>query len=101
MRRLGPLIYCFLLLGCVAVGKSMALLPLVRKIQHISLCTEKISTFHGILRNFIKRKHPRKGEKKGPKSRQANSPKELMGKNKRPKLMVHLKTSEPTLPLKA
>jgi hypothetical protein len=64
MRRLGPLIYCFLLLGCIAVGKSMALLPLVRKIWHTSSCPEKISTFHETLPNFIIRKHPRKGEKK-------------------------------------
>jgi hypothetical protein len=68
MRRLGPLIYCFLLLGCIAVGKygspAFGFTLKVRKSWHTCLCPEKISTFHETLPNFMKRKHLRKGEKK-------------------------------------
>jgi hypothetical protein len=47
------------------------------------------------LPNFIKRKHPRKGEKKGqgPKSRQANSPKEAADKEERDPLRTEPFTS--------
>jgi hypothetical protein len=49
------------------------------------------------LPNFIKRKHPRKGEKKkqgqGPKSRQANSPKEAGHKEERELLITETSTS--------
>ncbi len=48
------------------------------------------------LPNFMKRKHPRKGEKKnqgpGPKSRQANSPKEVGHKETREPLRIETST---------